>query len=80
MEESTRHSNRLVGVRSPRSMMALDALYAPVRRHRKSRKEGDSCMDPRSKLLHEIDVRLDLLSTDDLDVVLQVILALRRRA
>lgn len=36
-------------------------------------------MNQRDKLLNEIRIRLDLLSVEDLNVVYNVILALRRR-
>ena len=78
MKESTRHSQRLGGVARPQSMMALDALYTPARCH-KAKKEGGTQMNQRDKLLNEIRIRLDLLSVEDLNVVYNVILALRRR-
>ena len=62
----------------PKGMMPLDALYIPARCH-KAKKEGGTQMNQRDKLLNEIRIRLDLLSVEDLNVVYNVILALRRR-
>lgn len=78
MNRSTRHSNRMSEPSRPTGMMPLDALYTPAHCH-KAKKEGGPQMSQRDKLLNEIRVRLDLLSAEDLDVVYNVILALRRR-
>lgn len=78
MDQSTRHKNRMSEPFRPKGMMPLDALYTLARCH-KAKKEGGTQMNQRDKLLNEIRIRLDLLSVEDLNVVYNVILALRRR-